>query len=66
MKYLTLKQIVAEDRYPFTMGQLRDFLIFRKKNGLFKCVRKIGKKVYLRVDLFEAWIESHNEDKDDK
>jgi hypothetical protein len=57
-KYLTIKQVAESDRYPFTIGQLRHYLIYRHKNGLENAIRQIGKKIYLRQDLFEAWIES--------
>ncbi|MES2200013.1 MAG: hypothetical protein V4489_07590 [Chlamydiota bacterium] len=55
-KYLSVQQIV--DAYPFSMGQIRHYLTMRHRNGLEKAVRKIGKRIYLRKDLFEGWIES--------
>lgn len=57
IKYLSAKQIVASDHYPFSMGQLRHYLMHRHKNGLDSAVRKIGKRLFLRQDLFNAWIE---------
>lgn len=51
-------QIVDSGKYPFTMGQIRHLLLHRHRNGLQAAVRKIGKRLYLRLDLFEAWIES--------
>ena len=57
--YATTKQILESDKYPFTFGQLRHLLINRDKNGLTKAVRKIGKRLYFRRDLFEDWIESN-------
>ena len=66
--YANIKQILESDKYPFTFGQMRHLLINRDKNGLNKSVRKIGKRLYLRLDLFEDWIESNidleNEDED--
>jgi hypothetical protein len=55
--YLSAQQIVDDPRYPFTIGQLRHFLLKRHKNGLDKAIRRIGKRVYLRQDLFNEWIE---------
>jgi hypothetical protein len=55
--YLSAQQIVDNPRYPFTMGQLRHFLLKRHKNGLDKAIRRIGKRLYLRQDLFDNWIE---------
>ena len=33
-KYLTIKQIINSESYPFSEGQIRHFLIMRHKNGL--------------------------------
>ena len=62
-EYIEPKQIGHSDQYPFTLGQVRHFLLMRHKNGLEKAVRKIGKRLYLRRDLFEDWIESQREGK---
>lgn len=59
-QYWTPQQIVKSDQYPFTIGQIRHYLMMRHKNGLENAVRKIGKRLYLRRDLFEQWIESQN------
>ena len=66
MKYVTLKDVVNDDKYPFTKGQLHYLLLNRKTNGLASSVRKIGKRIYLRDDLFLKWIESFSEKKTDK
>ena len=39
---------------------MRHYLIMRHKNGLEAAVRKIGKRLYLRNDLFQNWIESQS------
>lgn len=57
-EYLSVQQIADDSRYPFSLGQLRHYLMLRHRNGLEKAIRKIGKRVYLRRDLFELWIES--------
>lgn len=56
-EYRSPQQIVNNAKYPFTMGQLRHYLLKRHKNGLDKAVRRIGKRLYLRQDLFDQWIE---------
>ena len=56
-QYLSIKQIADDKHYPFTEGQLRHYLMHRHKNGLARAVRKIGKRLFLRIDLFNAWIE---------
>lgn len=62
-QYLNIKQIAGSDRYPFTLGQMRHYLIFRHRNGLHKAVRKIGKRLYLRMDLWEQWIEEQGKER---
>ena len=57
-QYLTPKQLTEMKGYPFSIGQIRHYLHFRHKNGLNKAVRKIGKRIVVRIDLFEDWIES--------
>jgi hypothetical protein len=59
-KYVSPEQIVADPRFPFTMGMLRHYLLHRHSNGLQKAVRKVGKRLFLRLDLFEAWIEKQS------
>ena len=52
--------MVEEGKFPFTMGQIRNFLMKKSENGLDSCVRKIGKRIYFREDLFVQWIERKN------
>jgi hypothetical protein len=59
-EYWSPQQIVASGKYPFTMGQVRHLLLYRHRNGLQDAVRKIGKHLVLRMDLFDAWIESQS------
>jgi hypothetical protein len=58
VKYLSVQQIVSNSRYPFTAGQVRHYLLMRHRNGLERAVRKIGKRLFIREDLFNQWIES--------
>ena len=60
-EYRSPQQIISSGKYPFTMGQLRHLLLYRHRNGLQKAVRKIGKVLVLRIDLFDLWIESQSE-----
>jgi hypothetical protein len=57
VKYLSTKQVVEDGKYPFTLPMLRHYLLHRHQNGLAKAVRKIGKRLFLRNDLLDAWIE---------
>lgn len=62
-QYLTPQQIAGSSKYPFTIGQVRNALLFRHKNGLRNAVRKVGKRLVLRKDLWDAWIESQKEER---
>ena len=57
IQYMSTKQIINDGRFSFTMGMVRHYLLHRHTNGLEKAIRKIGKRLLIRVDLFEAWIE---------
>lgn len=57
-EYWSPQKIVKSGRYPFTIGQVRHLLLFRHRNGLQDAVRKIGKRLLVRMDLFDQWIES--------
>lgn len=56
-EYWSPRQIVNSGKFPFTMGQVRHLLLYRHRNGLKDAVRKVGKRLMFRVDLFERWIE---------
>jgi hypothetical protein len=58
--YWSLRQIVESGKYPFSMGQLRHYLLRRHRNGLEKAVRRIGKRLVIRTDLFQDWVESQS------
>jgi hypothetical protein len=62
-EYLSLQQLVKSGHYPFSMGQIRHIMLHRHKNGLQNAVRRVGKRLLLRRDLWESWIESKQEDK---
>jgi len=64
-KYLRVKQIVDSDEYPFNFSQLQNLLYKRKNNGLYKAIRKVGRRVIIRKDLFDEWIESYQEGKNE-
>lgn len=60
-EYWSPRQIVDSGKYPFTMGQIRHLLLYRHRNGLQEAVRRIGKRLMFRLDLFEQWIEGQKE-----
>ena len=59
---VTKKQILENPIYPFSKGQIDYFFTNRHKNGLESAVRKIGKRVYIRLDIFNSWIEKQSKE----
>jgi hypothetical protein len=57
-QYMSVRDVVADPNFPFTYGQVRHFLANREKNGLASATRKINKRIYVRRDLLEKWIET--------
>lgn len=56
-RYCTIQQLAADPQFCFTAPMLRYYVLHAHKNGLSKAIRRIGKKVLIRRDLFIDWIE---------
>jgi len=65
-KYVSIKDIVNDDKYPFSLGQVRALITKRHINGLATSIRKIGRRVYIREDLFDEWFDSHIDYQNDR
>ena len=63
-EYVTVKQLSKDPNLCFTEAMLRYYLLNRQRNGLAKAVRKIGRKMVLRKDLFISWIEDQSKRKE--
>lgn len=57
--YCTIKQIANDSAFCFTVPMLRYYVLHAHKNGLSKALRRIGRKILIRRDLFIAWIEQY-------
>jgi hypothetical protein len=55
--YCTVKQLAEDPYFCFTVSMLRYYILEAHKNGLAKAIRRIGRKVLIRRDLFVQWIE---------
>ncbi len=62
-EYWSIQRVITSGKYSLTMGQIRHLLLNRHRNGLKDAVRKIGKRLLLRVDLLDQWIETQKENK---
>lgn len=54
-RLVTVKDILAANPC-LTHGWLREQLFFRTQNGLDRCVVKLGRKLLIDLDAFEAWL----------
>ena len=54
-KWLTIKQFVeANPNFPEAM--IRNW-IYKNTDDFRTCTRKVGRKIFINVDLFEEWID---------
>ena len=58
--YCTVKQIANDPSFCFTVPMLRYYVLHAHKNGLAKALRKIGRKILIRRDLFIEWLEKQS------
>lgn len=54
-RFATVKQIPP--LYPaFTESSIRWLIFNEKLNGFSECIRRIGRKVLIDLDVFEQWL----------
>lgn len=61
VSYCTIKQIADDQTFCFTTPMLRYYVLNAHKNGLTKALRRLGRKILIRRDLFIEWIEKQSE-----
>jgi len=55
--YNTVSQLSEDPAFCFSKASLRYYILHAHKNGLSKAIRRVGRKLLIRRDLFVAWIE---------
>ena len=45
-----------------TVGALRNLIFFADRNGIDKCVRKIGGRLYIEETAFFEWVEERSKE----
>ena len=60
LKWATVRQ-TAEQYKSFSEGSLRYWIFNSRKNGLEKCLRRIGSKLLINLEEFDQWIDDHKE-----
>lgn len=58
--YCTIKQIADDPKFCFSNAMLRYYIINAHKNGLAPAIRRLGRKVLIRRDLFVDWLENQS------
>lgn len=54
----TVKAFASES--PFTEAQIRWWIFNAESNGLAPALVRIGRRIYIDVDQFDAWIDRQN------
>ncbi|MCX6988820.1 MAG: hypothetical protein NTZ52_04885 [Chlamydiae bacterium] len=57
---VTKKQLSHDPALCFTEAMLSYYLLHHRRNDLDRAVRKIGRKLVIRKDLFLEWIENQS------
>lgn len=51
------------DFYPYpSVGALRQLLFYNTNGFADKVIRRIGKRLYIKISAFKAWVEETNSD----
>lgn len=58
--YCTIKQIADDPTFCFSVPMLRYYILHSHKNGLAPALRRVGRKIIIRRDLFIEWIEKQS------
>ena len=59
-RFVTTEQLMQEVSC-FSLGRLKWLLYQRRENGLDKVVHKVGKRLYVDLPGFLAWMREHND-----
>lgn len=59
-RYMTVKQIAEDPSFCFTVPMLRYYILHAHSNGLTPVLRRIGRKILIRRDLFINWLEKQS------
>jgi hypothetical protein len=59
-QYKTVKEIAEDPSFCFTLPMLRYYVLHSHSNGLAFALRRIGRKILIRRDLFVEWIEKQS------
>ncbi len=58
--YCSIKQLANDPVFCFTEPMLRYYVLHAHKNGLAHAIRRVGRKILIRRDLFIEWIEKQS------
>ena len=55
--YVTVKQLANDPKLCFSVSMIRFYILNAHINGLSPAIRRVGRKVLIRKDLFLDWLE---------
>ncbi len=58
--YCTPRQLAEDRSLCFSLAMIRYYILHSHSNGLEPCLRRLGRKILIRKDLFLKWLESHS------
>jgi hypothetical protein len=58
-KYATVKRMAEIYKEIYSEAALRKLILNGSKNGIDKCIRRIGGKIIINTEAFDNWIEEH-------
>ena len=56
-KYFTVRQF--SERHSISIGSLRSMIFFSKQTGFDKCLRRLGKKIFISEPDYFQYMEEH-------
>ncbi len=59
--YVTVKQLVSDPHFCFSEPALRYYILHSGSNGLKFAIRRLGRKILIRRDLFVNWLEEQGQ-----
>ena len=57
-KYFSVRTFC--ERQNLSEGSVRSWIFFADKNNFKKCIRRVGRKIYILEEKFFEWMEGNN------
>ena len=57
-KYFSVRAFC--ERQNLSEGAVRSWIFFSEQNGFKKCIRRVGRRIYVLEEKFFEWMEGNN------